>query len=296
MTEAAAPADNTSDVDQTGSHAGSAGVLAGASNDPWYAVFGDNVALAGINPSLDQFDSPQAFLEQFNYYAERDSRSTLIPTAEAPQDQWDQFYERLTAIPGVMRTPEGYDPPPAEPGGYVFEPVEGYDHDAAEDAAFAQKAHELGLNRAQAAGMRQWLAEGISQAQNAQERDVAAAHQVLMDEWGPAADRNIEAGSNVLKALEVDTPGLTHYLSETNQLNHPVVMKLMHSLARRTNEPKARDAGEPGGVMTRGEAQQRITEARMNRDTHPAFDPTHPQHDLAKRELDRWYAIAHGIE
>jgi hypothetical protein len=82
-------------------------------------------------------------------------------------------------------------------------------------------------------------------------------------------------------------PKLTQFLNETGMGNHPLLVKLFHSMAMKTGEDKLIMSAGPS-ESDRQTAGERIRAIRGDKD-HPFNNPKNPAHMDAVRHMQSLY-------
>ena len=105
-----------------------------------------------LGESVSKFGSVEELAKGY-VNAEQGFRSSIrIPTSDAGDEQWGDFKNRLTEVPGVVMLPGDDDESRAQFYTKLGRPDEpsGYEIDNPE---FTKIAHDLGLSKGQAAGI-----------------------------------------------------------------------------------------------------------------------------------------------
>lgn len=263
---------------------------------------GDWKQMLGNDPALERFNNPDDFVKSFNEAQGMIRTSIRIPSENASKEQMDEFYAKLTKIPGVYRQPNQDDPEsvaaynamrgvPASPDGYKFEQIAGFEPNPDSDAEFKAMAHKLELTPQQANGMRAYLGGNVAQVQQASQEAIEQGINGLRKEWGMAFEQNREAGIRAVGFMDQHIEGFNDWIN-SGAGNDPMVMKLMAKVAELGAESQAMDIGAPsGGAMTPYEARQQIDEIRGNPD-HPWHNDGAPGHQEALEQMNKLYQFA----
>ncbi|HEU4635535.1 MAG TPA: hypothetical protein VFS41_05110 [Edaphobacter sp.] len=208
-----------------------------------------------------------------------------IPKEDSPKEVWDQYYAKI----GRPATPEEYKLPKVESKIKIEEndPVIG---------SFRTKAHELGLNGKQVAGLYQWFIEtqnGIhdSNMGNWQKNQEQAAA-TLKKDWGAAYDQNISLAQQAVEQL--GGAPLKELLDSSRLGDHPALIKVFHEVGKLLAEEGRLDGkASLGEAMSPGEAQARIKEKKADPNFLKAYtNPRDPGHQHAVEEMQKLYKFA----
>lgn len=214
-----------------------------------------------------------------------------VPAADAPQEQWDAYYDKR----GRLDSPEKY----AE----VFKAPEGQQLDPSMVKIGSELAHKLGLTPAEASRMQTLFDSSMSQvlAADAETQRVAneAAVDALKAKWGGDAawNENVEAGKRAVQALGFD-PAAVEALDRA--MGTAPVLDLFARLGNMSKEGKfvSSPTASPGGAQNPANmdaAQASAEIARLQAD--PTFqasylDANHPSHKNALERMSALYAKA----
>lgn len=168
-------------------------------------VISGETELGKARSRISELDSPQV---------------VKIPDEKAEPEAWNQFYNKL----GRPESPEGYgfEKPdlPAEVS---------YDENL--DKWYSQKAHELGLTKAQASKFRDSWNELVPEmVKTKQESDFKLGEEKLKQEFGDSYKEKVNGAVNLLKSIlpenehqkfvkELDSAGLTYAPTVVKALN-----------------------------------------------------------------------------
>ena len=251
----------------------------------------EEAGIAG-DPKFEKFQSPADLAKSYAELESMMGRSVRMPTDDASEEQWEQFYSKFENTKGLMRTPEGYEAPPSEPGMYEFENPDGFEADESV-GEFKKVAHEAGLTRAQAAKIHGWLANNVVEDQGKIEEITQAEMRELKGEWGQAYDHKMQAARQTAHTLSEKVPGLGEFFdSMADNGMDAKFIRLMDVVGEALGESGAMKS-DPRTTMTKQEAIDRITDIRNNPD-HPANNEFDPKYEDARKQMMNLYKIAHG--
>ena len=178
--------------------------------------------LAG-DPNFEKFETVQDLGKSYKEMQNLVSRSVRLPTEDASPEAREKFFEKLTSIDGVMRTPEGYRPPPEAPEGYEFErPENGMPPEV--EGGLKAAAHKAGLTADQAAVMYEWMNTTVG----AEAEEIKASNERGMEQlrglWGQATEQRMQRAKAATQRLIEDNPELEDMVDKVHQIGHDATM------------------------------------------------------------------------
>lgn len=227
------------------------------------------------NTSLSKFETIEGLAKSYT------NLETMLGTEKIPvpkdgdTEGWDRYYK----AGGRPEKPDeyGFAKPEQLPEGMEYAPDI--------DKAFATKAHELGLNKKQAAALREWqlgiMSEGHKQQTSQTEIARADGEAKLKSSWGRAYDQNLTIAKSELKKRA--TPEFVAYMETSGLGNHPAMAEFLYNVAKETRG----EAELIGNGRTVEQTPLEIdAEISNHAKTHQAalFDSGHPEHALRTRE------------
>lgn len=229
--------------------------------------------------------------------------SIRVPSAEAGQEDWNKFYEKLQKqAPNLIPRPDKDKPEtiaavlaalgrPDQPDGYEPPQVpEGVQFPEERAAAFKQIAHKHGLTKEQFQGVLGEVLGMDAAAHTEQSQKVEADRAALKAEWGAAYD---DRKNQVVKLMELTkAPDGIVEMAKSGAMGADAY-KWFHSLSASFKGEGMQVAADTGGSsrLTPGEANERINEIYANRD-HPFFIVSHPSHKEALNKMVELMAAA----
>lgn len=230
-----------------------------------------------------RFTSPHALAKSYVSLERQlsNGNKVAVPGENATPEEWDAFFSKI----GRPEKPEGYElkAPEGIPEGVWSD---------AEAKEFASMAHKLGLSKKAANALVAWQAERLGKAFSSQQEQAQTqrneAIATLKKEWGAAYDEQL----NLAKRAAVTFGGeeiLQHPLA-----NDPAFIKAMAKAGAAISEGKLA-GGRQGGLQvdTPEIIKAKIGEIRADK-SHPYNVATHPNHDMAVKEMARLYEKLHG--
>jgi hypothetical protein len=177
---------------------------------------------------------------------------------EGDDAAWAGVYDRL----GRPKTAEEYEVPVPEVGS---------DPDYVK--GFKEKAHELGLNPRQVKALAEWNNSQVTGMQSKMGEDyqtsLATEQGNLRKEWGAAHDQNTAIAKHAAGKFGV---AAEHVEALEKTMGYAATIKFFHNIGAKMGEGAfvSGDRGNAGasfgGVLTPGQAQQRINELRGDKD------------------------------
>lgn len=241
----------------------------------WHESLPDD--LRGL-PSLQKFKDQSALAKS---YVELEKvafqKQAQFPSENWDDKAWNDFYAKAGR--------------PENPDGYEFTKPEGVELDVNQEKSFKEWAHKAGLNKKQAAVIRDefikmQMAEAQSEAQSAiQQREQAQAE--LQQRYGDKYDAAINAAA--LAAKEFGGDDFLQYLSESGLGNDVRVIDVFAKIGMRMHEDNAKGLAVGQVTQSANSPAQAMAElTKLKND--PEFiriirDNTHPQY---KQFLDRF--------
>jgi hypothetical protein len=232
--------------------------------------------------SLSKFETLEGFAKSY-VNLERMLGSEKVPVPkEGDEEGWSRYYK----AGGLPDKPEdyGFAQPEQVPDGMVYSQEL--------DQRLAGIMHGAGLNKSQAAKVREQLMGIVSEGGTAQleagqkaEADrkaaIQAGEQALQQEWGTAFEqRGKIAGAAINKFL---SPESIAAMDAVGLANNPAIIKDMYTLGVKLAGEKEL-IGASGETASPGDLDALITTFR---DKHGAslFDKAHPDHAQRTKEL-----------
>jgi hypothetical protein len=213
------------------------------------------------------------------------------PTLPKPQQTWTE--KEWGDLHSALGRPD-------KPDGYGFKPLEkvpeGMRYAPEQDKWFSETAHKMGLNTAQASGMREAFvafqvqqAAGLAEQSVAQKAALEEGTRKLQMEYGTKWDAAIDGAQRVVN--EFGSPELKELLQSTGLHEHPAVVGFIAKLGQ-TMLDHSVITGIPriSGSFNAGPAAAQAELAKMDSDPEvrkALVKASHPQHDaLVKKRAD----------
>lgn len=169
--------------------------------------------------TLTKFKDPAALAQSY-VNLEKMPRGVTAPKDDAPDTEWNEYYEKL----GRPKTVDEYKIKAKVPEGVIW-------NDVAEKTMLT-KMHARGLSTKQAQGLiNDYLGltvEGLTEVKRSLNESKDTAEAEMRKEWGGLADRNISLVQRVVH--EFGGEEFKTYLDETGLGNDPRFMKFVHAL------------------------------------------------------------------
>lgn len=213
-----------------------------------------------------------------------DKGQVLRLPAKEDAPEWGEVWNRLGR--------------PENPDGYEVAAPEGLDEDGLK--AFRETAHQLGLNKRQAAELMGFYGkrlEGLRAAAEEQAvQQAAEAQRLLKAEWGSAYEDRLHAVNRLIVASEGGEE-VRQALNEAGLGRNPVVLKWLAGLAMQRAEPADLKGGAAGGMsrpLAPAEARAEIAALEASEEFQRASrDRDMPGRQAILEKRNRLYAMAY---
>lgn len=199
----------------------------------------------------------------------------ILPGKHATDEDWQQVFQKL----GLPEEPSKYE-------------LEGKFINDEYDSKLKETAHKLGILPRQLKGLSEFY-NGIEQSQKEaleteyvanQEKEIKA----LKEEWGDKYEINLQRAQKAVRAFADDD--VIQYLKDSGLSGDVKLVKLFSKVADAISEDKFKFESESVLSTDKDSAQKRINEIMGNKE-HPYFDSTHPNHEVAVKEVNNYYKI-----
>jgi hypothetical protein len=272
LTEATASAEAGNAATATTTAEAGAATTAAATTTSWRDSLPADLK---TNTSLSKFETIEGLAKSYT------NLETMLGTEKIPvpkdgdTEGWDRYYK----AGGRPDKPDeyGFAKPEQLPEGMEYSPDI--------DKSYATKAHEIGLNKKQAAALREWqlgiMSEGHKQQSSQSEIARSDGEAKLKSSWGRAYDQNLTIAKSELKKRA--TPEFVAYMETSGLGNHPAMAEFLYNVAKETRG----EAELIGNGRTVEQTPLEIdAEISNHAKTHQAalFDSGHPEHALRTRE------------
>jgi hypothetical protein len=227
------------------------------------------------NTSLSKFETIEGLAKSYTNLETMLGTEKIPVPKEGDNEGWDRYYK----AGGRPEKPDeyGFAKPEQLPEGMEYSPDI--------DKAFATKAHELGLNKKQAAALREWqlgiMSEGHKQQSSQTEIARSDGEAKLKSSWGRAYDQNLTIAKSELKKRA--SPEFVAYMETSGLGNHPAMAEFLYNVAKETR-------GEAELIGNGRQVEQTPLEIDAAISDHAKahqaalFDSSHPEHALRTRE------------
>jgi hypothetical protein len=253
------------------------------------------------DPSLKDFKDINGLAKSFVEQKRMLGNSIRIPSEDAGEEALNQFYDKLTNVKGVMRspdTPEGRDAlltylgRPENPDGYEFQVRDSVPVDPQGLNEFKNLAHQLGLTKEQAQKSMEYY-HNIRMGEIDNFNQVSSHNEASLKEmWGNEFQNNVQAANALAQTYKDSYPEA--YMDLQKIQNNPIVLDIMANHARVLHEQ-----GNPNIVsqvqkfgMSSAEAIERIRDIQTNPAYINGLDGD-PQRELLQQKLNELYPIAY---
>jgi hypothetical protein len=229
--------------------------------------------------SFEKFTTPESFTKSYRDMEVYARGAMRIPSDDAGDDQREEFYSKLADVDGVMRTPEGYAPPPEKAEGYEFSDVEGFTGDESV-GELKSAALALGMTNAQADGIHNFLASNVVANSKAATESSEAGLTELKGLWGAAFEQKAQAVENTINTLSQKIPGLK------DAERSPDFVKLMDLVGEMLGE-SGNVRQDPRTVMTPMDASKSLNDLYQKYEGVQEGDLGYPAFTARRVELQK---------
>lgn len=213
--------------------ADAAGTPGAGSGEPWYSSFVDADVkgwVASLNADSAETIARKAWHQEKLLGADKAGRAVVWPKDENDAEGWKAIRARM----GVPDTADAYG----------LKPAEGQSDDFLKAAA--PVLHKLGLSKAQAEGLNQFLTEYTGSQQKALGEQVAAktaaALAQVKSEWGAAYDQNVALSQRAARALGLEQADLEQMEASFGTAK---LMQFMHKIGSMLGEDRFAEGAAP---------------------------------------------------
>jgi len=273
--------------DDGGSEGGSEGDSSGNEGvGSFYDGFSDDIR---NHPSVTKFKNAEDLATSYvNLEKKIGEKGVIIPKEGAPQEEIDAYYKAIGR--------------PEAPDGYKFDTPEGINKNIQItpelEGAYKDVAFKLGLTAEQAAGLRMYhldsLSQQISTSEKAREDALLKAQTELRNEFGGKYDGMISTAVKVVDKFGGQE--VKDLMNDSGLGNHPAVIKMMSKIGSKLSEDSIANTGSSDLLMSPAQAKAEIAKINSQAQSdpkHPLMDDQHPEHKEAIAKRDSLYKIAY---
>lgn len=226
------------------------------------------------NTSLSKFETIEGLAKSYTNLETMLGKDKVPVPKDGDTEGWERYYK----AGGRPEKPEeyGFAKPEKLPDGMEYSPEL--------DGRIGKAFHKAGLNKSQAAAVRNELIAIMAEGQEAQSSQsqiaVSDGEAKLKSQWGRAYDQNMQIAKSELKKR--GSPEFVAFLESSGLGNHPAMADFLYGVAKDTR-------GENELLTGREKVQTPLeidAEISNHARTHQAalFDSSHPEHALRTRE------------
>lgn len=221
---------------------------------PWFGADAPSEIKGFVE--LKGWDSPVKAIDSYRNLetllgADKAGRAVVWPKDANDTEGWKAIHAKL----GVPETPDAYG----------LKPAEGQTDDFLKAAA--PVLHKLGLSKAQAEGLNQFLTEYTGGQQKAMVEQIAAKTteqlNAVKTEWGAAYEQNVALGQRAAKALGMDEKGLEQLEAAMGTAG---LMQFMHKVGALLGEDQFVEGGPPQRQYTPDAAKARLEQLMLDKE------------------------------
>ncbi len=261
--------------------------------------------------SLQDFKSLDDLAKSYVNATRMIGNSVRIPSEEAGQEAWQDFYGKLSDVPGVVHVPVGADSNsgelmkvfdklgrPESPDGYSIEMDPSIQPMVQEEVSqFTQVAHEAGLTKQQAAKLAEWRLGAAEQHLEGMANARKQAESSLQQKWGQDYDNRMAGAKAAARHYANEYGDSFAQLLDGPAGNHPALIEILSTLGENMRESgTVESSSTPNGYgITPQEAAEKIADFRSNAEQVAIYrDVNHPDHKAVMEKITNLYRIKSG--
>lgn len=262
-------------------------------------------------PSLANQKDVQSLIKSYVHSQKMLGSRIAIPSKDASEEARKEFYDRLTAVPGVVRIPDApeeednknlapiYDKlgRPSTPDRYKLEIPEGLELDTNYLKSITETAHAVGLTQKQLKALADQEFKAIKAQVDASNKQKEIDQEFMRKEWGNAYEQNTRVASAVLGKFTEKYPEHVQALIASGAASNPVIRLLAVELGKVYKETGTigLDSGTTGTGLTPDMALEKINEIKSN-PKHAYFNKNDPAHEAAVARVNKLYQDAYPAD
>jgi hypothetical protein len=237
---------------------------------------------------IKESKSLEDFARRYQQHRSTLSKSIVMPSDEAGDEEMGEFYAKLQKIKGVARMPDS----PESEGWADIHSKMGVPQDAdgyrIEDKSLASKMFELNLSVNQATEMQKILGE----TDNVEREKVDAGYkddmEKLRHKWGESFDKRAVSATKLVQ--EFGGEQAFAFLSESGEGNNPAMLEMMYALSKKMASGKLEASGNEAEMFGVDREGIKANIASMRNNPKDAFhDASHPDHRSRLKILESYY-------
>lgn len=227
-----------------------------------------------------------------------------IPSEDAPAEIKDKFYQKLSAIPDVVKLPKPDDAEgianlmnklgrPEKAENYSIPEIPEHALGVMKPEAineFKEFAHKLGLTDAQSKSLMEYEISKTTENLDKMVAKIESNKATLQKMWGQDFENRANSAKAMLDTLGRKYPELVEEFNQNHETN-PLVYEVLSELAqvyRERGHISGSNVGKFG--LTPSEANAKIQEMRADLNG-PLYNSSHPEHEAAMERLNELYKL-----
>lgn len=231
--------------------------------------------------------------------------SIRIPGEDASREAREEFYSKLSQVPGVAKLPDPENVEdlnrfynslgrPEDPSGYKYEMPEGLSLDGGLISEFNKVAHESGLSQSAAKNIIDWYSQHEQKQLEVMQENRKQAETQLRSEWGQEYDNRLGMAKSAMQHYMEKYPEQAKEIVNGPMGNNPALLQMLSDLGRNLSEQGVIQGSNTSNFgLTPEEARDKISEIRGNKE-HAFNDSSNPNHGNAVKKMQELYAIAYS--
>jgi hypothetical protein len=258
------------------------------------------------SPSLKDIKSVGELAKSYEHAQHMIGGSVRVPTEEASEEAWQDFYGKLSSVPGLVRIPSDTSSEemqalfnklgrPESPEGYTIE----LDPEVApliqgEVNEFTKIAHEAGLTKQQVDQLAGWRIGEVEEQMEAMAAQHQAAKESLQQKWGQDYDNRMRGAKAAARHYANEYGESFHELLNSPAGNHPALIEILSKLGESMQESNSISSNStPNGYgMTPAEAAEKLADFWNNAEMVEIYkNISHPGHKALMAKIDNLYRV-----
>lgn len=256
------------------------------------------------NESLQDFKDVNSLAKSYVEQKRMLGNSIRIPSSDAGEEQFNEFYSKLEQVPGVMRTPNLDDEAareqffnklgrPETVDGYQLELPEDQQIDMDQANAFLNIAHKIGLTKDQVNALTGFEIERMNQYNEYITQSRVSGEETLRQEWGNSFDERLAGAKAARNYFAQKYPEAIQELTDGTVGNNPALIAMLSELGQVLGEKGITNESASNAYgLTPSEALAQIQDI-TNNSSHAYHNPSDLEHKAAVEKMQQLYAIAY---
>lgn len=242
---------------------------------------------------VKQSESPEQFFDQVANMRSHLGSSIRVPSEEAGEDAWNEFYEKVERKnANIMRKPDldnddvmndvwGSLGKPDTPAKYDLPELDDYAISDDRAQQLKEMAHSANLTKKQFRSMLEGMLGSERDRSLANKQTMEDDRKALSGEWGEAMEQRTKMALQVAEASGAP-PSLVKAIQEGHA--DKATMQWLYNMSKQMNTEGNPMASFEKQIDTPADIQSKIDDM-MNNPDHAYWDASHPQHAQAVERM-----------